>query len=337
MSGEVRTPQPLDLKSFLNKHIGAIKSVSESTLTPEKMVRLVCAATLRQPDLALCTPLSILQSMMSAATYDLGVCDGSNEGYLVPYNCKIKGPDGRERWEKQAQFIPGYQGLVKKAVESGKVRNIESRVVYVKDLFDYELGVCPTIKHKPHLGADRGEILAVYAVAFLPDGSTQFEVMAKDEIDAIKSRGKEKKFSPWESDYSEMARKTVVRRLYKYIPKSKVMSALLEIQAKSELGEFVDGEVLRPGDANVSSNPIKALNDDGDKVFHWSDEDREEAKAILGTHMDTLLDSNTSEEDINTIADEYKALIGHPDISKHVWNNRLDGKIQRTIDKQEKK
>lgn len=297
MNAELRTAP--DLKGFLNKHISAIQSVAAQTVTPEKMVRLVCAATLRQPDLAACTPLSILNAMMSAATYDLGVCDGSNEGYLVPYNCKVKDSQGKERWEKQAQFIPGYQGLVKKAIESGKIRNIEARVVHAKDAFDYELGITPTIKHRPHLGADRGEIIAVYAVAFLVDGSTQFEVMAKDEIDAIKNRGKEKKFSPWESDYSEMARKTVVRRLYKYLPKSKVMAALLEIQAKSEIGEFVAGEVIRPGDAELPCDPAKVINEDGDAIFIWSEEDI----ANFHTSCDSLDSAGATEGQI----DEYRS------------------------------
>ena len=90
MSEEVRTTTTSDLKGFLTKHMDAIQSVAASVITPEKMVRLVCAAATRQPELAQCTPMSILNAMMQAATYGLGVCDGSNDAYLVPYSVKVK-------------------------------------------------------------------------------------------------------------------------------------------------------------------------------------------------------------------------------------------------------
>ncbi len=327
MNMELRTP---NLKDFLLKHQNAIRDVASSTITPEKMVRLVCAAASRQPDLALCTPLSILNAMMSAATYDLGVCDGSNEGYLVPYNVKTK-VDGREVWQKQAQFIPGYQGLVKKAIESGKVRNIEARVVHAKDTFEYELGLTPKLKHIPHLGADRGEIIAAYAVGFMPDGSTQFEVMSRDEIDAIKNRGKEKKFSPWESDYSEMARKTVVRRLYKYLPKSKAMAALLEIQAKSEIGEFFEGTTIRPGEDDLRHESAKVLTDDGTSAANWTDESLAEVRACFGVYMDKLLDAGVGDEEMDSFSAKYEPMIGDPDVSPETWQNRALGGFERRM------
>lgn len=324
MSGnELRTQAP-DLKGFLNKHQDAIASVAAKNITPERMVRLVCAAATRQPDLAECTPVSILRSMISAAEFGLEVCSGANEAYLVPYNVKVK-RDGRECWEKQAQFIPGYQGLVKKAIESGKVRNIEARVVYEKDQFDFEYGLEPTVKHKPHLGSDRGQIVAVYAVAFLADGSKQFEVMAKDEVDAIKDRGKEKKFSPWTSDYSEMARKTVVRRLYKYIPKSKVMADLLELQAKVEAGEFEpDPDPSRPGDAN----PPEAETIEG-----WTDEDLATAKACCAEMTEALMDCGMDQKEAEELMTGRWQTIGLPDLSPNTWHNRFLTFWDRHLDK----
>jgi phage RecT family recombinase len=321
MNGELRT-QP-DLKGFLNKHLEVIQSVAAKAITPERMVRLVCVAATKDPKLAECTPISILRAMASAAECGLEVCSGANEGYLVPYNVKVK-RNGKEEWESQAQFIPGYQGMVKKAIESGKVRNIEARVVYAKDQFDYELGVTPTIKHRPYLGADRGEILAVYAVAFLPNGSTQFEVMAKDEIDAIMKRGKEKSFSPWKSDYSEMARKTVVRRLYKYIPKSKAMADLLEIQAKVEAGTFEsEGEVSRPGDSESVTVTSTVINEDGDQEIIWTDEERAESRAMCEEMTERLLESGMDEKATEDIMAERWNGIGLPDLSYHTWTNRF--------------
>ena len=83
---------------------------------------------------------------------------------------------------------------------------------------------------------------AVYAVAFFNDGSTQFEVMVKAEVEAIRKRSRAYGSGPWVSDFEEMAKKTVVRRLSKYLPQSPEMARALEIQAMAEDGDFGEGQ-----------------------------------------------------------------------------------------------
>lgn len=280
MSNEVRTQTP-NLKGFLEKHVGLLQEVATKTITPERMVRLVCAAASRQPELAECDPISILRSMVQAAEHGLEVCSGANEAYLVPFfNSKTK--------KKEAQYIPGYQGLAKLAIESGKVRNIEARVVRAKDAFDYELGLTPTIKHKPSMDEDPGKVVAVYAIAFLPDGGHQFDVMSRAEVEAIQARSKAAGFGPWKTDWNEMAKKTVVRRLYKYLPKLTQMAAALEAQATAESGDYIDASdvTTRPGDAPVEVYEPPTLNEDGDRVYTWSEEEKQD----FHTACDTLQD-----------------------------------------------
>lgn len=261
-----------DIKLFLNKHMDAIKSVALQTVTPERMVRLVLAATSRDPKLAQCAPLTILRSIMQAAELGLEVCSGKNEGYLIPrWNGKSK--------QMECTFLPGYQGLIRLAVESGRIRNIEARVVHEKDEFSVEYGDTPRVVHKPSFLKDRGPVTAVYAVAFMTDGSRTFDVMPIHEVEEIRDRSKEKdSFSPWKTDFSEMARKTAVRRLSKYLPKTKEFAAALEIQAKAEAGDVfdVEAEVIRPGDANAPEEGLSTLEMDGDGERHWvwSEEDK---------------------------------------------------------------
>lgn len=268
---QVRTTKP-DLKGFLNKHVDAIQDVALKTVTPDRMVRLVLAAASKEPKLAECTPLSVLRSLMQAAELGLEVCSGKNEGYLIPrWNGKSK--------QLECTFLPGYQGLIRLAVDSGKIRNIEARVVYAKDEFSVEYGDIPRIIHKPSFAKDRGAIAAVYAVAFMPDGSRTFDVMPIHEVEEIRDRAKEKDgFSPWKTDFAEMARKTAVRRLAKYLPKSKEFAAALEIQAKTEAGDVFDiePEVVRPGDSNAPEAEQSTLQDngDGERLWVWSDEDK---------------------------------------------------------------
>jgi len=331
MSGQGNTPAP-DLKGFLNKHADAIREVAAATITPDRMVRLVCAAASREPRLAQCSPMSILRSMMQAAELGLEVCSGLQEGHLIPrWNKKGNGGLGC----LEATFLPGYQGLIRLACESGSVRNIEARIVYENDFFEHEEGTQPRITHRPTL-KERGEIVAVYGVAFFPDGGTQFEVMPRADVDAIMKRSKDKDdgFSPWKSDYGEMARKTAVRRLSKYLrKKSQAFAKALEIQAKAEAGDYLEGEVVRPGDANPPELAAKIVNEDGDAEWNWTDEEREGCKIEVSTYVDQMLEKGIIEPDAIAIADEYTAKIGTPDISPEKWSNRLSGAYDRAIAK----
>ena len=330
MSGELRTQG--DLKGFLTKHADAIKQVAVATITPDRMVRLVCAAASRDPRLAQCTPMSILRSMMQAAELGLEVCSGLQEGHLVPRWNK-KGDGGKGCLE--ATFLPGYQGLIRLACESGSVRNIEARLVYENDFFEHEEGTQPKITHRPTL-KERGDIVAVYAVAFFPDGGTQFEVMPRADVDAIMKRSKDKDdgFSPWKSDYGEMARKTAVRRLSKYLrKKSQAFAKALEIQAKAEAGEYIEGELLRPGDTPLPELTAREMNEDGELEYVWSEEERSNAHATIGDYTDSL---DVPPEVVEGIQEEYRAKIGLPDLSPEKWANHLQGACDRAIAKAKK-
>jgi hypothetical protein len=92
------------------------------------------------------------------------------------------------------------------------------------------------LEHEPDWSENPGPAVAVYAVAKLKDGGTQSEVMTKAQIDAIRSRSRASGEGPWVSDYDEMARKTVVRRLCKYLPLSVELADALDEDARAEFG-----------------------------------------------------------------------------------------------------
>jgi len=296
MTNEVRTNKP-DLKGFLEKNIASVRAVASATLNPERMTRLVCAAASRDEKLAECSPLSILRSLAQAASMGLEPFDGRNEVYLVPrWNSKAKC--------KEATCLVGYAGLIRLATDTGKIRNIDARVVYAKDDFAVEYGIDPRITHRPSFDKDRGEIVAVYAVAHFPDGASQFEVMSVHEVNEIRDRSKDKKdFSPWTTDYSEMARKTAVRRLAKYLPKSQALAHALENQAKAEAGEYFEGEVLRPGDAN----PPELGSTQVDGFWKWSEEDTANFHTFCDELLEACIKAGLSETESNDKIAYYKA------------------------------
>lgn len=131
--------------------------------------------------------------------------------YLVPYKGRV-------------QMQSSYMGKKSFAINTGLVLDIEAYLVYKGDTFEIEQGTNAHITHKPNpWGKKKQEdILGGYYIIKYPNGTTQFDTMTIEEIDDIRKRspsvGKDKQ-SPWTTDYKEMAKKTIINRAYKQIPK----------------------------------------------------------------------------------------------------------------------
>jgi len=227
--------RPMTIKDYLQqeKVKAAIASVLPQHMKPERLIKVALVAISRSPKLSQCTPDSILRSLMIAAELGLDPSGNLGQAYLVPYQNKYRGT-------YECQLIPGYRGLITLARRSGHIKAIEARVVRQKDLFRVKYGLEPELVHKPVLGGEKDrEIVAAYAVAVLADGTKQFEVMSREEIDAIRSRSQAAEEGPWKTDYAEMAKKTVVRRLCKYLPLSpeEPIAKALEVENRAEAGE----------------------------------------------------------------------------------------------------
>jgi len=174
-----------------------------------------------KPELAKCSPVSIVAGVMRAAQAGLPL-DGTHAA-LTPY----KGT---------AQFIPMFQGLIVAAMRNGGVQKIWSAVVYEGDVFRETLGSKPELIHEPaHKSRDLSKALGAYACAKLPSGEIVFEFMDRDQILAIKAASKAQ-FGPWSNAEfeAEMWRKSAVRRLSKYLIKSPDFQAVLDADQEME-------------------------------------------------------------------------------------------------------
>lgn len=216
-----------ELGDYLAQYADKIADVIPRHLTPDRLIKMACIASNGQPKLLQCTLPSIVQSVMKSAELGLDCSGTLGEAYLVPYKHSWKDESNRWQSELRCQLIPGYRGLIKLARQGGQVAKISAHVAYAKDEFYVELGTTDTIVHRPYMDGDRGEMRAVYAVATLNDGSTQSDWMPKADVDKIRARSKAKDNGPWNTDYDEMARKTVVKRLCKYLPSSTERDDLL--------------------------------------------------------------------------------------------------------------
>lgn len=239
-SNAVVPAKPIDrFKQELGAREDHLRKLLPSTMSVDKFQAIVVAAVADNMDLLDCDRGSLLKSCLSAAELGLSLNKSMAEADILKvWNGKTK--------RNEAQFRPRYKGLMKLALQAGEVLKIESRLVYANDVFEVEEGIDPRIIHKHGL-SDRGGMVGAYCVWKLKNGETQFEIMNKDEILAIRDRSSAKTkdgnvVGPWKTDEAEMWRKTVVRRASKYMPLS--TEAQRAVQADNEADGIVDADAF---------------------------------------------------------------------------------------------
>lgn len=215
------------MMGLLEKMEGEIARCLPKHLTPERMTRIALTELRKTPKLLECDPKSFIASIMMAS--QLGLEPGIlGSCYLIPFFNSNKG-------SYECQFMPGYRGFLDLARRSGQIVSLVSRAVYSNDEFSYEFGLKEDLIHKPAMG-ERGELVAVYAVAILKDGGHQFDVMSKKDVDVIRIQSKSKDKGPWVTHYEEMAKKTVLRKLFKWLPCSVEMQKAVSLDELQEVG-----------------------------------------------------------------------------------------------------
>ena len=173
----------------------------------DRILRIAMTALRQTPKLGACTPASFIGALFQSAQLGLEPSNGLGQAYLVPYGQAVT-------------FIIGYKGLIELARRSGQISELYAYPVYAADHFNFTLGLHRNIDHQPAVDGEPADkdLVAVYAVAKFKDGGTDFEVMTRGQVDAIRKRSKASGNGPWVTDYAEMARKTVLKRLCKRLP-----------------------------------------------------------------------------------------------------------------------
>jgi recombination protein RecT len=240
------------IRDLLNKSKQQIAMALPKHMSPDRMLRMAMTSIQRNPRLLECTQASLIGCVIQSAQLGLELDDVRGEAYLIPFR------DTRKQ-VVVCTFVAGYKGLIKLAINSGFVRKIEPRAVYEGDDFDYGYGDQPFIKHKPAPSKTRGKLTHAYAVAKFRDGTTQFLVLDRDEIDEHRAKSKSRgDDSAWNNAYEPMAMKTTVRVLTKYIPASPELQMAAALDERAEEGlpqdlEAVYTEILGEDDGNDKS------------------------------------------------------------------------------------
>lgn len=216
-NGEKKTMQ-----TYIKSMEGEIKKALPSVITPERFTRMVLSAISTNHQLASCTPSSFLGAMMSAAQLGLEPNTPLGQAYILPY--KNKG-------NLEAQFQIGYKGLIDLAYRSGEVEVVQAHIVYENDKFECEYGLEPKLTHIP-AESNRGVATKVYAMFKTKSGGYGFEVMSMDDVREFAqkySKAYGSSYSPWSTNFEEMAKKTVLKKCLKYAPlKSDFVKAVVQ-------------------------------------------------------------------------------------------------------------
>ena len=223
--------------AMLEQFKGEIARALPKHLSSDRMVRIALTAFRMNPKLAQTDPRSVFAAVIQSSQLGLEV-GLMGEAHLVPFG-------------SQCQLIPGYQGLMKLARNSGIVQDIYGHEVRINDKFDIVLGLNRTLIHEPLKKSgfpasdeERGTIVGFYAVAVFKDGTRTFHAMSKEQIEQVRdnSRGyqmakKYGKESPWDTHFIPMGLKTVIRRLCNLLPKSPELAMALAMDEVNERGE----------------------------------------------------------------------------------------------------
>lgn len=222
MNTEITQAQakPATLKAILNSENMKLQIAAclPKHMTAERMARVVTTAMLRTPKLADCDQASFFKAILDLSAW--GLEPDGRRAHLIPFRNNKLGI-------MECQLILDYKGLVELARRSGEVATIHADVICKNDDFSYAFGSDQHLRHRPNL-EDRGPILGSYAHVRLKDGTEQFEVLSKSEIDGIRGRSRSKDNGPWVTDYNEMAKKSSFRRLSKWLPISAEMADAFE-------------------------------------------------------------------------------------------------------------
>ena len=241
------------LRSLLETKRDSFAASLPKHVTADRIIKTMLVAANRIPKLMECTQSSIIETISRAAELGLDLSGTLGEAYPVPFSNKMG-----NGWVTQCQLIIGYRGYAKLARQSGEIQRIEADVVCENDEFVMRKGSNSTCTFVPCLKGDRGKPVGAFAFVLFKDGGEQFEFMPVSDIERIRSISKSaydkggNPIGPWRDHWGEMAKKTVFKRLAKWLPlSSEKWQHAAEVDGDSIEHDVVEAETTQRGPAGI--------------------------------------------------------------------------------------
>ncbi len=171
-------------------------------------------------------PQSLQQALTNVAAIGLSLNPAEKQAYLIPRTVKAG-----DKYITKIFLEPSYMGLIKLSTDSGSIKWVQAYVVYSNDEFLFVgAGEKPSHKFNPFQPIEkRGDFIGVYCIAKTADGDYLTNMMSAEQVFDIRDRseswksfkaGKVKSGGPWQTDFNEQAKKTVIRQGFKTWPRS---------------------------------------------------------------------------------------------------------------------
>jgi len=230
-------------------------------ITPDRIIRAVFTSAQKNPKLYECEIATVYKAVLLAAQAGLMPDGITQQAHLIPRM-------NRKRDIMECNLQIGYRGYLALCRRSGDVSVIKGTLVRAGDKFRELRGTDDRIEHEPLStildaeGKPR-EVTHAYAIAKFKDGAVDFEVMPIEEIEALRKRSGAYDDGPWATDYGEMCKKTVMRRLCKRLPQNEDAARLLELDAQAEGGISQElGNVTVPDVEDAIPADVESISDE---------------------------------------------------------------------------
>jgi recombination protein RecT len=210
-----------------------VGALTDSSLTWAKECQFAIQLFQRNQKLAetaVAKPTSAQNAIINVAAIGISLNPASKLAYLVPRDGMVC-------------LDISYMGLLHIAQSAGVIKWGQCKLVHASDQYEtLGLDKAPAHKYAPFATPDeRGPVIGGYCTVKTADGDYLTEEMSYAEIEEIRkvSKAGSSAKGPWVNFWSEMARKTIVKRAYKYWPRADRLDNAVDILNETE-GVFTE-------------------------------------------------------------------------------------------------
>tara|TARA_R110000824_G_scaffold303710_1_gene491505 strand:- start:231 stop:1118 length:888 start_codon:yes stop_codon:yes gene_type:complete len=242
------------LNEYLEGKKNSLIKIAPQGTDVDRIIRVAMFEAVKNERLVQCSPSSVYMALAKACELDLVAGGVLHRASLVPMWDKKRKGYNAELWIE-------YTGLMDLVKRSGEVAHFKAEVVYENDEFEhsFDLESGEVLRHKK-CHNNTGELLLAYAVCFFKDGQRQVEVMRKDQINKIRKSSRSPDSGPWSQHTEEMWRKTVIRRICKYLPLTPKTTAVLQHDIQSDFDNVIEIEPIESNDVVEQDNTEQSDN-----------------------------------------------------------------------------
>lgn len=204
------------------------------------------------------SPMTVIQSALKAATFDLPIDQNLGYAYIVPFKNNKKNADGTWTKKSEASFILGWKGMHQLALRTGAYKTIN-----VVDIRKGELKSYNRLTEEVDIEFEEDEekreslpVIGYVGYYKLVNGAEKTIYMTVKQIE-----NHEKKFRKgdymgkgWKDDWDAMARKTVYRRLigkwgvmsidYQSHGEAVTLANQMQEEYNLENSTYIDGDIV---------------------------------------------------------------------------------------------